>query len=187
VARPLKLTAQGLALAAVAGLLALLVWKVAHQERDTAAARISKGLTGSAPGFDLQRLDRDGKLSLRSLRGKAVVINFWASWCIPCKREAPTLEQAWRTYGKNGLVVLGVDWNDASGEARRFARKHDLSYPLVRDRDGSVGGDYGLTAVPETFFVDRHGRLVGEHVIGGVHLAGNKERFERGIALALES
>ena len=186
-ARSLKLAAQGVAVAAVAGLLALLVWKIAHDERDTAAKRIDKGITGAAPAFDLERLDRSGKLSLRSLRGKAVVINFAASWCGPCKREAPDLESTSRKYKSRGLVVVGVFWRDAKSESRRFAHRYGLTYPLVRDRDGSVGDDYGLSGVPETFFVDRRGRLVGEHVLGGIHLAKNKPRFERGIRLALAS
>ena len=186
-ARSLKLTAQGLALLAVAALLALLIWKLADQNRDTAAARITKGLSGPAPAFELQRLDGKGTLDLASLRGKGVVINFAASWCAPCKREAPALEAASREYRDEGLVVVGVFWHDAAGESRRFARRFGLTYPLVRDRTGSVGDDYGLTGVPETFFVDRRGRLVGEHIAGPVHSDKNRETFERGIELALAS
>src|ERR671934_166186 len=155
--RSVKLAAQSLAVAVVAGLFALLIWRVVHQNRDTAAVRVAHGKTGPAPAFDLPRLDGRGRLSLASLRGKAVVVNFWASWCAPCKREAPQLEQSWKAYSGKGLVVLGIDANDVSGDARHFARKLGLTYPLVH-APTTIWDDWGVTGVPETFFVDRRGR-----------------------------
>jgi cytochrome c biogenesis protein CcmG, thiol:disulfide interchange protein DsbE len=173
----LKLAAQVLALALVTGLFALLVWKLATQD-EGAAPKLGRGETPRAPGFTLDRLDRPGKLSLASYRGRPVIINFWASWCIPCKEEAPLLESVWKQYRGRGLVVLGVDTNDVRGEARRFARENRMTYPLVYDGPGETTTEYGLTGVPETFFVARSGRLVCDRLQAGVHLDANKERFD---------
>jgi len=178
-ARPLKLTAQALALAAVAGLLALLVWRVTHQE---AQAKLGK----RAPAFTAKRLDGPGKLSLASFRGRPVVLNFWASWCGPCKREAPTLERTWQQYKSQGLVVLGVDYTDASSDARSFAAKHGLTFPIVRDGNGVIGTRYGLTGVPETFVIDRSGRLV-DHLLAPVEDGQNKSDFAKALKEALAS
>jgi cytochrome c biogenesis protein CcmG, thiol:disulfide interchange protein DsbE len=185
-ARVLKLGAQGLALAGVAGLLALLVWRVVHQNGNTAASQVAHGKTGPAPAFTLPRLTGGGKVSLASLRGKGIVINFWASWCRPCKAEAPVLEQAWRQYRSRGLVVVGIDSNDVSSDARSFASRHGLTYTLLHD-PGATYDRYGLTGVPETFFVDRRGRLVPIHLEGGVDLAANRGKWAEGIRLALRS
>src|ERR671936_778252 len=180
----LKLAAQVAAVAAVAGLFALLIWRVVHQNRDTAAVQVARGETRPAPAFDLPRLDGHGRVSLASLRGKAVVVNFWASWCVPCKREAPQLEQSWKAWSGQGLVVLGIDANDVSGDARHFARKLGLTYPLVH-APTTIWDDWGVTGVPETFFVDRRGRLVDVHVAGPALEGANKAQFERGLRLAL--
>lgn len=173
----LKVAAQGAALALVVGLFALLVWKVATQD-EGAAPKLGRGETPPAPAFHLDRLDRPGKLSLAAYRGRPVVLNFWASWCIPCKQEAPLLESTWKRYRDRGLVVLGVDINDLRGDARRFAREYGMSYPLVYDGPGNTTTTYGLTGVPETFFVARSGKLVCERLQAGVHLEGNRERFD---------
>jgi cytochrome c biogenesis protein CcmG/thiol:disulfide interchange protein DsbE len=183
VSRPLKLGAQAAAVALVAALLALLVWKVVHDERSDVPGQLAEGKTPVAPAFRLPRLDREGELSLAALRGKAVVLNFWASWCKPCEEEAPLLEQAWRRYRSRGLVVVGIDAQDFAGDARRFARKNGMSYPLVRDGPGRTVTDYGVTGFPETFFVNRRGRLVGERISGAV----DEERLRRNIERALRS
>ena len=182
----LKRGVQGLALAGVVTLLGLLIWKVVHQNGDTAAKQVASGRTGPAPAFSLPRLRGGGKVSLASLRGKGVVLNFWASWCDPCKAEAPLLEKAWRRYQSQGLVVVGIDANDVSSDARSFAEKHGLTYPLLHD-PGATYSRYGLTGVPETFFVDRRGRLVPIHLAGPVDLAANRAKWAEGIRLALRS
>jgi cytochrome c biogenesis protein CcmG, thiol:disulfide interchange protein DsbE len=156
VPRALKLTAQALALGLVAALLALLGWRLTHSGH-----RVT---SGPAPGFELPRLDGQGDVRLAALRGKAVVLNFWASWCYPCKQEAPQLEAAWKRWRERGVVVVGVDAKDFSGDAEKFGQKFQLTYPLVHDSSGQVIGDYGVTGFPETFFVDRQGRIVGNHV-----------------------
>ena len=112
----LKLAGQAAALALVAGLLGLLVWKLTHQQH---APRVG----AAAPAFTLRRLDGDGSVSLASLRGRPVVLNFWASWCIPCKAEATALERAWSRYRGDGVVFLGVDFHDVTGDARRFVAR----------------------------------------------------------------
>ena len=167
-----KLGAQAIAVAAVAGLLALLVWKLAHQ---TEPAR------GAAPNFTLPRIDGGGAVELASFRGRAVVLNFWASWCIPCKEEAPRLEAAARKWAGRGVVVVGIDSQDFKGDARRFARRYGLTYPLVHDGPGKTRARYGVTGFPETFFIDRRGNIVGEHIQGPV----SDEQLEENILRAL--
>lgn len=169
----LKLGAQALAVGLVIGLLALLIWKVAQGSQKEAAPG------KPAPNFTLGRLDRPGSLQLSSLRGKAVVLNFWASWCYPCKREAPALQAASRRWGKQ-VVVLGVDVNDFRGDARGFMRKYGLTYAVVHDNKNVTSPKYGLTGLPETFFLDRHGRVV-EHVPGEVKAAEIRSGVEKAL------
>jgi cytochrome c biogenesis protein CcmG/thiol:disulfide interchange protein DsbE len=176
----LKYGLQALTVLAVVGLLALLIWKVVHQDN---GPKLGGGRTPPAPQFALSKLDGSGKLHLESLRGKVVVLNFWASWCAPCKSEAPRLEAAWRRYRDRGVVVVGVDGQDFSGDAKRFIRKYKLTYPNVHDGPGNTGSKYGVTGYPETYFVDRRGRLVGDRVVGEV----SAEKLTAGIRRALQS
>jgi cytochrome c biogenesis protein CcmG/thiol:disulfide interchange protein DsbE len=158
VTRRLKLGAQVVALAGVAGLLALLVWGLGHQDH---APRVG----AVAPAFTLNRLGGTGKVSLAAYRGHPVVLNFWASWCEPCKGEAKVLEQDWGQY-RNRVVFLGIDYHDLSSDARRFVDVHRLTFPMLDDGSGSVThGKYGVSQVPETYVVGRDGRILA-------HLAG---------------
>jgi cytochrome c biogenesis protein CcmG, thiol:disulfide interchange protein DsbE len=178
---------QALALIGVAALLGLLVWKVAFGREGGAADELAQGKQVEAPAFTLDRLDADGKLAIAALKGKAVVVNFWASWCIPCRDEAPVLQQTYERYRDRGLVVLGVDVNDFRQDARRFMERYGVTYPVVYDGKGSTVGKWGVTGFPETFFVGRSGRLVGERISGPVDIERNREAYERGVALALGS
>jgi cytochrome c biogenesis protein CcmG/thiol:disulfide interchange protein DsbE len=178
--RTLKLTGQALALAAVAGMLGLLVWRLTHQSHPPK-------IGGPAPVFSLRRLDGSGKVDLASLRGKPVVLNFWASWCVPCKGEAAALEAAYRRYHSQGVVFLGIDYHDVTGDARAFVSHHDVTYPTVQDGSGMVGDRYGITGVPETYFVDRQGRLVGFHIAGPITDAKLAKQFAEGVQAALNS
>jgi cytochrome c biogenesis protein CcmG/thiol:disulfide interchange protein DsbE len=100
--------------------------------------------------------------ALRDLRGHAVVLNFWASWCVPCREEAPLLSGVARDYRSRGLLVVGVDTQDLEAPARAFLVQHQVTYLNLRDPDGSVGRLFGTTGVPETFFIDAGGRIQGK-------------------------
>lgn len=137
----------------------------------------------AAPSFALPLLERgevspalarrlreplsDGELGLEELRGTPIVLNFWASWCTPCREEAPLLEHRWRRHGKKGVLFLGLDMQDSSGDAREFLREFSITYPTVREPGNEVAREYGATGLPETFFIDSEGRVVG-HVIGAL-------------------
>jgi cytochrome c biogenesis protein CcmG/thiol:disulfide interchange protein DsbE len=175
----LKLGAQALAVGLVLALLALLIWKVAIHNSGGVASKIDKGKIATAPGFQLRRLDGPGQLELTSLRGHAVVLNFWASWCYPCNQEAPTLQSAAQKWAGRATVV-GVDVRDASGDARKFLRRHDISYPVVHDNRDSMWPQWGLTGLPETFFIDRTGKVVG-HVAGQVSAADLRAGIEEAL------
>jgi cytochrome c biogenesis protein CcmG/thiol:disulfide interchange protein DsbE len=155
-----RLVAQGAAIGLVALLFILLAWSLLHDEGGDLSKRANRGDRPTAPGFTLERLDNDGRLDLASLRGKAVVLNVWASWCIPCKQEAPYLEEVWQANRTRGVVVLGLDAKDFRADARRFADRYDITFPLVYDGPGDVIDGYGVTGFPETFVLDREGRVV---------------------------
>jgi len=104
-------------------------------------------------------------LSLEDLRGKVVMLNFWASWCVPaCYDEAPALERAWQAYRDKGVTVVGVDIQDKEEAARQFLSRFEHSFPNAPDSRGRVAVDYGVYGVPETFFIDRKGRVRFKHV-----------------------
>lgn len=117
-----------------------------------------------APAFTAPLLESDGELSLADLKGKPVVLNFWASWCEPCRDEAPMLKEAYERYGDE-VEFVGVNIKDARTEALRFDSEFGLEYPDVRDEAGKIYSAYGLTGQPETFFIAADGTIF-EHVNG---------------------
>jgi cytochrome c biogenesis protein CcmG/thiol:disulfide interchange protein DsbE len=192
--RPLLLTFQVAALALVAALLALLVWRVVASQRGTSfVSDIGAGKAPAAPAFRLDVIWRDsrywpaslrpaladGKLSLDELRGYPIVLNFWASWCIPCKDEARALAAA-AQHHRGRVLFLGVDVQDFTSDARSFLRRNRVPYVSVRDGSGSAYENYGLTGVPETYYLDARGRAIA-HAPGQV----SREDVETGIAGAV--
>lgn len=112
------------------------------------------------PQFDLPLLTGEGTLSSATLKGSPVVVNFWASWCLPCREEAPLLERAWRAHRDDGLVVIGVNARDSASDARSFVREFDITYPVVVDEDLELMHQMSdIEGWPQTFFVERDGDL----------------------------
>ena len=163
--RPARLAAQGLAVALVAGLLALLIWRVATDNSKGVAQALKDGEHPTAPAFDLARLDGRGRLDLAALRGKKpIVLDFWASWCVPCIQESKRLEAARKQYGDR-VAFIGVDTKDFSSDARQWQKKHGITYPSVHDGSGSVLTKWGGLPIPRIFFVARSGKVVGELIV----------------------
>jgi cytochrome c biogenesis protein CcmG/thiol:disulfide interchange protein DsbE len=148
------------ALLAVA-LVALLVFGVLQTADNTSIDQaVAKGRHPVAHDARLPLLDGTGAKTLADYRGHYLVVNFFASWCDPCRAEAPLLNGIARNVARRGGTVLGVAWDDAVGDSRAFVREQHVSYPVVRDVDGSFGRAYGITGMPETFVVDPQGRIV---------------------------
>jgi cytochrome c biogenesis protein CcmG/thiol:disulfide interchange protein DsbE len=134
---------------------------------------LSKGSSGlevgdPVPVEPLPRLEGSGSASLADYRGKWVLVNIWASWCLPCRAEAPALQSFQQRYGGPGFTVLGIDTRDLSVDGRDFVERYAMTYPQLRDGDGDAADDdYGTTGVPESYLVDPKGK-VRVHAIGPV-------------------
>lgn len=125
---------------------------------------LSKGGTSlaigdPAPAITLPKLEGGGESSLASYRGRWVLVNFWASWCVPCRQESPDLENFQREHGDGRFTILGVDTRDLSGDGKAFVDKYGVSYPQLRDGNGDAAHDFGTTGVPENFLIDPKGRV----------------------------
>ena len=151
------------AIVLTAGLLGLLVYGVIHTGPDDSLDNaVKRGDRPAAPGrtVSLPALDGNGSTSLAQLRGKVVVLNFWASWCEPCQKEAPVLERAQQRLSKDNGTVLGVTYKDDRSESRGFVRKFGVTYPVIRDDKLQLAPKFGTIKLPETFVIDRDGRVV---------------------------
>ena len=148
------------AVVAVGALVALLVYGVLQGDDDTGIdAALADGKRPAAPALTLKRLDGAAESSLADHRGKVVVLNFWASWCAPCRDEAPLLQRWHRRIESQGGTVLGVDALDATDDARAFTRRYGITYPNLRDPSGENLKPFGVSGYPETFVLDRDGRI----------------------------
>ena len=150
-----------LVVAGVAGLIGLLAYGVASQEPDRSIEEaVARGEREPAPDVELPPLEGGPEKSLDDWRGQVVVLNYWASWCEPCREESPLLERWHKRISKQDATVLGVDVLDVTSDAQDFIDKYGLTYPHLRDKDGSTQEDFGIVAYPETFVIDRQGRIV---------------------------
>lgn len=170
----------GVVLAVIAIVLGLLA--VGVRQRTSGALA-----SGDAPPFELKTFDGE-TIRLSELRGKPVIVNFWASWCIPCRQEAPLLQQVWDKYRSQELVLIGVDYVDTEDAARAFMKEFGVTYPNGPDVGTRIAQAFHITGVPETYFITRAGKLLdgkdstgraNGNWIGVISEAALKERIEK--------
>lgn len=148
---------------------------------------VSPLLAKPATPFTLSLFD-GRKLTLEDLRGKAVFLNFWASWCVPCRDEARELEAAWQKVKDKNMVFLGVAVQDTDKDALEFLKEFNVTYPNGKDETAKIAVDYGTWGIPESFFIDPQGRITYKHV-GGIRAAlvvSKLEEAAKGIVSAQE-
>ncbi|HKV59707.1 MAG TPA: TlpA disulfide reductase family protein [Ktedonobacteraceae bacterium] len=146
------------------GLLALLLTQLLTPTSKSSADPL---IGHAAPEFSLTMLSPSAstsKLSLSNFKGKAVVLNFWASWCAPCTEEVPLLENTWKQMQAQGkdVVFLGIDFQETNSAASNFIQQYGITYPAVLDTSGSVANKYGITSLPDTIFIDRNGTVISK-------------------------
>lgn len=170
----------GLILVVAFGLLALLAVGWIQRQAPPLEA-------GAAPQFEIKTFDGQ-TLRLADLKGKPIVLNFWASWCIPCRDEAPALQAMWEKYKDEGLMVIGVDYVDTEPEAKKFLQEFGVTYPSGADLGTIISSKYKITGVPETYFITRDGKLLAgkddtgrpnANYIGAISARALQERVEQ--------
>ncbi|MDA8367991.1 MAG: TlpA disulfide reductase family protein [Actinomycetota bacterium] len=172
--------AIGLVLSATAGALVVHPSLVKTSGPGGSTPKLTTFGGGAAPAFALPELtDPSATLSLAQLRGRPVLVNFWASWCVPCRKEMPVLEAAYRRVGSR-VAFLGVDTNDTRAAALSFLRQTGVTYPSVYDPHGTAATAYGLFGLPTTVFVSPKGRIL-ERNVGAL----SSDSLSQGIALLL--
>jgi len=157
-----RLLLPGSAAVVATAVVALLVFGVSSQGANTSIdAAVARGVRPLAPDSHaaLPVLGSSRRESLAALRGKVVVLNVFASWCTPCLAEAPVLEQIQRRIAPDNATVLGITYLDNSSDSEQFVRQHHITYPVFRDVSGNFVRAFGTTGVPETFVIDRAGRI----------------------------
>jgi cytochrome c biogenesis protein CcmG/thiol:disulfide interchange protein DsbE len=156
-----RLTVPVVAAVLAVALIALLGYGVLAKGDDTSLDEaVAKGQRPVAPTRELPLLGAPGERSAADYKGKVVVLNFWANWCVPCTAEAPVLKRAQqRLQREEAGTVLGVTYREASPNSLKFVRKHGITYPSVRDVDAKLADSYGTHKLPETFVIDREGRI----------------------------
>ena len=156
-----RVSAAAIAAAVVAlALVGLLAYGLIENEPDSQIDEaVARGEREPAPALTLPKLEGGGEQSLADYRGRVVVLNYWASWCEPCRAESPLLQRFHERIAKQDGTVLGVDVEDVSTDAIDFAEQYDLTYPMLRDGDGDTREDFGIIGLPETFVVDKRGRI----------------------------
>lgn len=150
-----------LLLVVLTAVIALFGWALMRPVSDQAEA--SPLIGRPAPPFEIPLYAGDSTVSLAALRGRPVVVNFWASWCLACRDEARVLEAAWQRFGPD-VALVGIAVDDEDRAARAFIARYGKTYYLGPDADGTISVDYGLFGVPETFFIGADGRILAKHV-----------------------
>ena len=145
----------------LAALLALLIYGVfVKQGGNKYDKAVAAGQRLPAPIRESRVLNSTTPTSLAAYKGKVVLFNFWASWCEPCRTESPAMERAYKKYKDQGFVVLGADVDDLSSQANKFIKQYGLTYPILRYTRADATKDFGTKQLPESFLIDRNGKIV---------------------------